>query len=65
MTNKEKILLGTSILGMGGWLITGYFCIAYKQACDILIEERDASYEKPFIGFVCAKPEEKGEKKDV
>lgn len=65
MTNKEKILLGTSILGMGGWLITGYFCIAYKQACDILIEERDASYEKPFMGFVCAKPEEKGEKKDV
>ena len=65
MTTKEKILLGTSILGIGGWLITGYFCIAYKQACDILIEERDASYEKPFIGFVCAKPEEKGEKKDV
>ena len=65
MTNKEKILLGTSIIGMGGWLITGYFCIAYKQACDILIEERDASYEKPFMGFVCAKPEEKGEKKDV
>lgn len=65
MTNKEKILLGTSILGMGGWLITGYFCIAYKQACDILIEERDASYEKPFMGFVCAKPEDKGERKDV
>ena len=65
ITTKEKILLVTSILGMGGWLITGYFCIAYKQACDILIEERDASYEKPFMGFVCAKPEEKGEKKDV
>ena len=65
MTNKEKILLGTSILGMGGWLITGFFCIAYKQACDILIEERDASYEKPFMGFVCAKPEDKGERKDV
>lgn len=65
MTTKEKILLGTSILGMGGWLITGYFCIAYKQACDILIEERDASYEKPFMGFVCAKPEDKGERKDV
>ena len=65
MTTKEKILLGTSILGMGGWLITGYFCIAYKQACDILIAERDASYEKPFMGFVCAKPEDKGEKKDV
>lgn len=65
MTNKEKILLGTSILGMGGWLITGYFCIAYKQACDILIEERDASYKKPFMGFVCAKPEDKGERKDV
>lgn len=65
MTTKEKILLGTSILGMGGWLITGYFCIAYKQACDILIEERDASYKKPFMGFVCAKPEDKGERKDV
>ena len=65
MTTKEKILLGTSVLGMGGWLITGYFCIAYKQACDILIEERDASYEKPFMGFVCAKPEDKGERKDV
>ena len=65
MTTTEKILLGTSILGIGGWLITGYFCIAYKQACDILIEERDASYEKPFMGFVCAKPEDKGERKDV
>ena len=65
MTTKEKILLGTSILGMGGWLITGYFCIAYKQACDILIEERDAPYEKPSTGLVCAKPEDKGERKDV
>lgn len=65
MTTKEKILLGTSVLGVGGSLVAGYFCLAYKQACEILIEERDASYEKPFIGFVCAKPEEKGEKKDV
>lgn len=65
MTNKEKFLLGTSILGVGGSLVAGYFYLAYKQAYDILIEERDASYEKPFMGFVCAKPEEKGEKKDV
>ena len=65
MTTKEKILLGTSVLGGGGSLGAGYFCLAYKQACEILIEERDASYEKPFMGFVCAKPEEKGEKKDV
>ena len=65
MTTKEKILLGTSVLGVGGSLVTGYFCLAYKQACEILIEELDASYEKPFMGFVCAKPEEKGEKKDV
>ena len=65
MTTKEKILLGTSVLGVGGSLVAGYFCLANIQACEILIEERDASYEKPFMGFVCAKPEEKGEKKDV
>lgn len=62
MTKREKVLLGTSVLGVGGSLVAGYFCLAYKQACDILIEERDASYEKLFMGFVCAKPEEKREK---
>lgn len=61
MTIKEKILLGTSIIGVGGAAIAGYFCIAYKQAVDFLVEERDESLKRPFIGFVCAKPEEKGE----
>lgn len=61
MTIKEKILLGTSIIGVGGAAIAGYFCMAYKQAVEILVEERDESLKRPFIGFVCAKPEEKGE----
>ena len=61
MTIKEKILLGTSIIGVGGAAVDGYFCMAYKQAVEILVEERDESLKRPFIGFVCAKPEEKGE----
>ena len=61
MTIKEKILLGTSIIGVGGAAVAGYFCIAYKQAVDFLVEERDESLKRPFIGFVCAKPEEKGD----
>ena len=65
MTKREKVLLGTSITSFAGFLITGYYLIAYKQAVDILVEERDASYEKPFMGFVCAKPEEQGEEKHV
>ena len=63
MTIKEKILLGTSIIGVGGAAVAGYFCMAYKQAVEILVEERDESLKRPFMGFVCAKPEEKGEKK--
>ena len=65
MTKREKVLLGTSITGFTGFLITGYYMIAYQQACDILVEEQKASYDKPFMGFVCAKPEEKGEKEHV
>ena len=61
MTIKEKILLGTSIIGVGGAAIAGYFCVAYKQAVDILVEERNESFKRPFIGFVCAKPEKKEE----
>ena len=61
MTIKEKILLGTSIIGVGGAAVAGYFCMAYKQAVEILVEERDESLKRPFIGFVCAKPEEKGD----
>lgn len=61
MTIKEKILLGTSIVGVGGAAIAGYFCVAYKQAVDFLVEERNESFKKPFIGFVCGKPEEKEE----
>ena len=63
MTLKEKILLGTSILGVGGAAVAGYYCVAYKQAVEFLVEERDESLKRPFMGFVCAKPEEKGEKK--
>lgn len=61
MTIKEKILLGTSIIGVGGAAVAGYFCIAYKQAVQFLVEERDESLKRPFIGFVCAKPDEKEE----
>ena len=59
MTIKEKILLGTSIVGVGAACVSGYFCVAYKQTVDFLVEERNESFKKPFIGFVCAKPEEK------
>ena len=61
MTLKEKILLGTSIVSVGGAVVAGYFCMAYKQAVQFLVEERDESLKRPFIGFVCAKPEEKEE----
>ena len=59
MNIKEKVLLGVSIVSVGGAAIAGYYCAAYKQAVDILVAERDESFKKPFIGFVCAKPEEK------
>ena len=61
MTVKEKILLGVSVVSVGGAAIAGYFCVAYKQAVEILVEERDESLKRPFIGFVCTKPEEKEE----
>ena len=59
MTIKEKILLGVSVMSVGGAAVAGYFCMAYKQAVEILVEERDESLKRPFMGFVCAKPEEK------
>ena len=59
MNIKEKVLLGISIVSVGGAAIAGYYCAAYKQAVDILVAERDESFKKPFIGFLCAKPEEK------
>ena len=34
MTLKEKILLGTSIIGVRGAAVAGYFCMAYKQAVE-------------------------------
>ena len=61
MTIKEKILLGVSVVSVGGAAIAGYYCAAYKQAVEFLVEERDESLKRPFIGFVCAKPEEKEE----
>ena len=61
MTIKEKILLGTSIIGVGGAAVAGYFCMAYKQAVEILVAERDESLKRPFMGFVCGEPEEKEE----
>lgn len=61
MTIKEKILLGTSIIGVGGAAVAGYFCMAYKQTVEILVEERDESFKRPFMGFVCGKPEDKEE----
>ena len=36
MTLKEKILLGTSIISIGGAAVAGYFCVAYKQAVQFL-----------------------------
>ena len=61
MTIKEKILLGVSVVSVGGAAVAGYFCVAYKQAVEFLVEERDESLKRPFIGFVCGKPEEKEE----
>ena len=61
MTILEKVLLGTTIIGTGVAGVAGYYCVAYKQAVEILVAERDESFKKPFIGFVCGKPEEKGE----
>ena len=59
MTKREKVLLGTSITGFTGFLITGYYMIAYKQAFDILVEEQKASYEKPFMGVRLCKTRRK------
>ena len=61
MTLKEKILLGVSVVSVGGAAVAGYFCMAYKQAVEFLVEERDELLKRPFIGFVCGKPEEKEE----
>ena len=61
MTIKEKILLGVSVVSVGGAAVAGYFCMAYKQAVEILVEEQNESLKRPFIGFVCGKPEEKEE----
>lgn len=61
MTIKEKILLGVSVVSVGGAAVAGYFCMAYKQAVEILVEEQNESFKRPFMGFVCAKPEEKEE----
>ena len=61
MTIKDKILLGVSVVSVGGVAIAGYYCAAYKQAVEILVAERDESLKRPFIGFVCGKPEEKEE----
>ena len=61
MTIKEKILLGVSVVSVGGAAVAGYFCMVYKQAVEILVEEQNESFKRPFMGFVCAKPEEKEE----
>lgn len=61
MTIKEKILLGVSVVSVGGAAVAGYYCAAYKQAVEILVAERDESLKRPFMGFVCGKPEEKEE----
>lgn len=61
MTIKEKIFLGASIISVGVAGVAGYYCAAYKQAVEILVAERDESFKRPFMGFVCAKPEEKEE----
>ena len=61
MTLKEKILLGVSVVSVGGAAVAGYFCMAYKQAVEFLVEERDELLKRPFIGFVSGKPEEKEE----
>ena len=58
MSNREKILLGTSIVGIGGAIVAGYYCIIFKQAIELLVEERNESLKRPFMGFVCAKPDE-------
>ena len=61
MSIREKFLLGTSIIGVGGAAVAGYLCLAYKQAVELLIEERNESFKRPFMGFVCEKPAENEE----
>ena len=37
MTIKEKILLGVSVVSVGGAAVAGYFCVTYKQAVQFLV----------------------------
>jgi hypothetical protein len=39
--------------------------LAYKEAVDILVAERNNVREMPFIGFVCENKNEKGGDGDV
>ena len=53
MTTTEKVLLGISAVSICTSGFCCYMWLAYKEAVDILVAERDNVREMPFIGFVC------------
>ena len=65
MTTTEKVLLGISAVSICTSGFCCYMWLAYKEAVDILVAERDNVREMPFIGFVCENKNEKGGDGDV
>ena len=53
MTTTEKVLLGVSAVSICASGFCCYMWLAYKEADDILVAERDNLREMPFSGFVC------------
>ena len=53
MTTTEIVLLGISAVSICTSGFCCYMWLAYKEAVDILVAERDNVREMPFIGFVC------------
>ena len=61
MTTTEKVLLGISAVSICTSGFCCYMWLAYKEAVDILVAERDNVREMPFIGFVCGEVVEEEE----
>ena len=61
MTTTEKVLLGISAVSICASGFCCYMWLAYKEAVDILVAERDNVREMPFIGFVCGEVVEEEE----
>jgi hypothetical protein len=61
MTTTEKVLLGISAVSICTSGFCCYMWLAYKQAVDILVAERDNVREMPFIGVVCGEVVEEEE----